>query len=94
MMGGVLVDYLLTGHQLKLVVIFTTVIAPFAILFLLCLEYLFIVLKIINADCFNISSVNSIFVIGFSFGYCIAIKTMLLIREGEKNEQRTYSPSI
>ena len=81
MMGGVLVDFLQSDFKWTGRQIFATFISPFAVMAILCIEYLFVVLNIINTDCFNISSFNSIFVVGFSFGYCIIFKTILLIKE-------------
>lgn len=86
MMGSVLVDFLLAGYRLRGSEVFATFIFPFALLAIVALEYLFIILKIINTDCFNIFSGNSIFVVGCSFGYCLLIKTNLLIKEDTSHE--------
>jgi hypothetical protein len=86
MMGGVLVDFLQSGTKMSGRQIFVVVISPILAISLLCLQYLFVVLKIINADCFNITSWSTIFVVCFSLGYCLINKTNLLIQEDTKHE--------
>lgn len=86
MMGGVMVDFLQSPFKMGGRQIFVTVIAPILVLGLLCIEYLFVVLKIINADCFNITSLSTIFVVLFSLVYCILNKTVLLIKEDTQHE--------
>ncbi len=86
MVGGVLVDFLQANFRWRGLQIFVIFIVPLAIVGLLCLEYLFVVMKIINADCFNITSITSTFVVGFSFLYCIVNKSVLLIMEDTQHE--------
>jgi hypothetical protein len=86
MMGGVVVDFLQSSFSWRGRQIFVIFFSPLVVLGLLCLEYLFVVMGIINTDCFNISSLTSIFVIGFSLVYCILNKTTLLIKEDTQHE--------
>jgi hypothetical protein len=86
MIGGVMVDFLqseskYTGRQIVVIIL-----APIGAISVLLLEYLFVVLKIINTDCFNITSGSSTFVLGFSIVYCVLNKINLLIREDTKHE--------
>jgi hypothetical protein len=86
MTGGVLVDFLQSDFAWRGRQIFFIFLLPFAVMMLICLEYLFVVMNVINTDCFNISSVNSVLVGCFSFIYCISNKTMLLIKEDTQYE--------
>jgi hypothetical protein len=86
MMGGVVVDFLQSSFSWRGRQIFVIFFSPLVVLGLLCLEYLFVVMNIINTDCFDISSLTSIFVIGFSLVYCILNKTTLLIKEDTQHE--------
>jgi hypothetical protein len=86
MIGGVMLDFLQSGFKLKGRQIVVIVITPIMAISLLFLEYLFVILKIINSDCFNISSRSTIFVVLFSAVYCILNKTNLLIMEDTQHE--------
>ena len=82
MMGGVMVDLLQCETRFSGRQIVTKILAPIVIMGALLLEYLFVVLKIISTDCFNITSGGSIFLLSFSMMYCIINKINLLIKGG------------
>jgi hypothetical protein len=86
MMGGVMVDLLQSETKFSGQQIVAKILTPIFIMGVLLLEYLFIVLKIINTDCFNITSRSSVFLLGFSMMYCIVIKIKLSITEDTKYE--------
>lgn len=84
MIGGVMIDYLqsetrFSGYQIVFIVL-----TPILIIGIILLKYLFFVIKIIDVDCFKLTSGSSLFVVGFSIIYCISNKINLLIREDQK----------
>ncbi len=83
-MGSILLDYALGGYSFTAMQIFTIFIFPFGILGILCLNYLFIKLKVITDDRFDLSSYTTILVVGLSLIYCLIAKTNLFIREDTK----------
>ena len=86
MIGGILIDFLQSPMKMSGRQIVVIVITPIMAISLLFLEYLFVVLKIIEADCFNITSKSTIFIVLFSAIYCILNKTNLLITEDTNHE--------
>ena len=86
MMGGVMVDLLQSGARFSGRQIVTKILAPVFAMGALLLEYLFVVLKIISTDCFNITSGGSIFLFGFSMLYCTLNKINLSIKEDTNYE--------
>lgn len=86
MIGGIMIDFLQSPMKMRGRQVVVIVITPILAISLLFLEYLFVVLKIINADCFNITSRSTIFVVLFSAVYCILNKTNLLIMEDTQHE--------
>jgi MFS-type transporter involved in bile tolerance (Atg22 family) len=86
MIGGIMLDFLQSEFRLRGRQIVIIVITPIMAISLLFLEYLFVILKIINSDCFNITSRSTIFVVLFSAIYCILNKTNLLIMEDTSHE--------
>jgi hypothetical protein len=81
MTGGVITDLLqsetkLNGWRIAVLVLF-----PIFNMGVLLLKYLFVVLKVINTDCFNITNGTSLMLLGFSMVYCIVTKIKLLIVE-------------
>lgn len=86
MMGGVMVDLLQSGTSFNGRQIVTKILAPVFAMGALLLEYLFVVLKIISTDCFNITSGGSIFLFSFSMLYCTLNKLNLSIKEDTNYE--------
>lgn len=86
MIGGIMLDFLQSEFKMRGRQIVVIVITPIMAISLLFLEYLFVILKIINTDCFNITSRSTIFVVLFSAIYCILNKTNLLIMEDINHE--------
>ena len=86
MMGSVVVDFYNSGFFLKGSRIFATYISPFIILFGICVEYLLVIMKVVDDNCFDTSSKTTIFVVTFTFFYCLFIKTNLMIKEDTRNE--------
>jgi len=72
--------YIISGHKFGFEEM-DKLIHEGGILFVCCA-----VMKIINADCFKIPSLTSVYIIGFSAGYCILNKTILLIKEDKQYE--------
>jgi hypothetical protein len=86
MTGGVMIDYLQSetkfgGYQIVFIILM-----PIIIIGILLLKYLFFVIKIIDTDCFKITSGVSLFILAFSMIYCILNKISLLIMEDIKHE--------
>lgn len=81
MIGGVMVDLLQSEIEIKAKQIIPLVLVPVFSIGFLFLEYLFVILKVIDIDCFNITSGSSSFILCFSMAYCILNKTNLLIKE-------------
>ena len=86
MIGSVLVDFLQSEIKISGKQIIIIVLAPISSIGFLFLQYLFVVLKIINADCLNVTSETSVSILCFSLVYCILNKTNLLIMEDIKYE--------
>ena len=86
MVGGIMLDFLQSEFRMRGRQIVVIVITPIMAISLLFLEYLFVILKIINSDCFNITSRSTIFIVLFSAIYCILNKTNLLIMEDASHE--------
>jgi hypothetical protein len=87
-MGAIAVEFLLSGYLFRSVQIFAIYLYPLFILSIISIDYLFISLRIVTPQTFNLSSETSIFVIILSFGYCLFAKTKLYIKEGIQHEQR------
>jgi hypothetical protein len=86
MIGGIMLDFLQSPMKMRGRQVVVIVITPILAISLLFLEYLFVILRIINTDCFNITSRSTIFVVLFSAVYCILNKTNLLIMEDTQHE--------
>lgn len=86
-MGSILLDYALGGYSFNAFQVFTIFFVPCGIIGILCLNYLFIKLKIITEERFDLSSYTSILVMSLSLVYCIIAKTNLYIREDTKGQK-------
>ena len=64
--------------------------APCAILCMVSLEYILILLNYADKSSFNMSSLISRVVIGFSIFYCIFTKTIYYAKEGEKYDSQIF----
>lgn len=80
-MGSVLLDFLQSGQKVGGKDAAIIYIAPIMVVGLLCLIYLFVTIKIVDSACFDVLSPTSVFVVAFSFSYCVTNKTILLIIE-------------
>ena len=88
MMGGVLVDFLQSEIEINGGQIIMTVLAPIFFIGVLFLEYLFVLLKVINTDSLNVTSGSSVFLLCYSLVYCISNKAnLLIIKADTKHEQ-------
>jgi hypothetical protein len=84
MIGGVMVDFLQSEIKINGRQIIFIILAPVSLIGFLFLQYLFVLLKIINSDCLDVTSGSSVFELCFSTAYCISNKTNLLIKEDTK----------
>jgi hypothetical protein len=80
-MGAVLVDFALTDYRLTSGGVFMIYMFPCFIVGVVCLNYLFIHLKSVPVERFNLSSPVTISVVILSFFYCLFVKTRLYINE-------------
>lgn len=80
-MGSILLDYFLAGYQFSGWEIFHIFIVPLIVIGVLCLNYLFICLTILNEKRFELTSVTSTFCYVVSIAYCFLQKTNLYMRE-------------
>jgi len=80
-MGSVLVDFMLAGLTIKIGVAYRLAIIPVFIMLLLLTDYSLIMGKIIDDDCFTLSSCTSKLVIALSALFSLITKTSLYIKE-------------
>lgn len=87
-MGGVVVEFILAGLSLTGVQVFVIYVFPLFILAIISIDYLLVKLNVVSSQCFNLSSLTTIFVAIFSLGYCLFAKPYLYIEEGLQHELR------
>lgn len=87
-MGSILVDYWLGGHQFTGSQTFFIFGTPIVLVAFLCLTYLFIKLGVVDNNRFLLTSVTSLSFIVLSLIYIFVAKTNLYIREATANEDR------
>lgn len=80
-MGSVVVDFMLADLLFKPVQVFVVYVFPLFVLSIISIDFLLVTLGSISSQCFNLSSLTTIFVAIFSLGYCLFAKPYLHIEE-------------
>ncbi len=85
-MGAVLVEFVLSGYEMKISRSYKLLIIPGFIMLLLLTDYFLINLKAIDTSCFALDSWTSLIVIVLSFLFCTFNKANYYIKEDTRHE--------